>query len=84
MSIYCGNNYYKLEGKRLGSRYDCFRKGIGVGLNLRNIEYEPYEPIDRWAVWCGKGRMPRGYNHVGTRSECLRKGVGVGKRLQFQ
>lgn len=79
--FYCGNNYYKLQGKTLGSRYQCFKRGIGVG--LRSTEpVEDYEPIDRYKIWCGNGKMPRGYNRTGTRSECLRKGFGVGKKLR--
>jgi len=78
---YCGNNAYELENKRLGSRYDCFRKGVGVGLNLPIVP-ERYEPIDRYRVYCGNARrLPEGYNVMGTRADCLRKGVGVGKKI---
>jgi hypothetical protein len=78
---YCGNNAYELENKRLGSRYDCFRKGVGVGLNLPIVP-ERYEPIDRYRVYCGNARrLPPGYNIMGTRADCLRKGVGVGKKI---
>lgn len=78
---YCGNNAYELENKRLGSRYDCFRKGVGVGLNLPIVP-ERYEPIDRYRVYCGNARrLPEGYNIMGTRADCLRKGVGVGKKI---
>jgi len=80
--MYCGNNAYELENKRLGSRFECFRRGVGVGLNLPVVEELPYEAIDRYRVYCGNGRtLPEGYNVMGRRSECLRKGVGVGKRL---
>jgi hypothetical protein len=78
---YCGNNAYELENKRLGSRYECFRKGVGVGLNLPIVP-ERYEPIDRYRVYCGNARrLPQGYNVMGTRADCLRKGVGVGKKM---
>jgi len=82
--MYCGNNAYELENKRLGSRYECFRRGVGVGLNLP-IDDTPYESIDRYRVYCGNDRqLPEGYNVMGRRSECLRKGVGIGKKMARQ
>jgi hypothetical protein len=82
--MYCGNNAYELENRRLGSRYECFRRGVGVGLNLP-VDNAPYESIDRYRVYCGNGReLPQGYNAIGRRSECLRKGVGVGKKIRAE
>lgn len=82
---YCGNNRYVLERPNvvLGTRYECFRKGVGVGRNLpRPQNPERYSPIDRERIFCGKSRrLPPNYDMIGTRGECLRKGVGVGKRL---
>jgi len=84
--MYCGNNAYELENKRLGTRYECFQRGVGVGLNLPASANDlPYESIDRYRIYCGNGRqLPEGYNALGRRSECLRKGVGLGKKLKQQ
>lgn len=81
VNTYCGNNRYKLRrGVTLGTRYQCFQKGIGVGLRMEHIP-ERYSPIDRERIYCGKqNRLPQGYDYIGSRTECLRKGVGVGKR----
>lgn len=89
MSIYCGNNRNNPDlvsgRKRLGTRYECFRKGVGVG---RNLPYDkaystPYIPIDDFKVYCGKKtRLPPGYDRMGSASQCLHKGIGVGKSLR--
>ena len=87
-SLYCGNN--KLNKKllngtaSLGTRYECLRNGIGVGLNLPwDSEYDEYEPIDKTIIYCGnKNRMPNGYDRVGSILECHRKGVGIGKKIK--
>ena len=83
--MYCGNNREKLRGKRMGTRYECFKKGIGVGLNL---PYDPdydmkYEPIDNIRIYCGKENiLPIDYNVMGNPRTCLQKGVGVGKSIK--
>jgi hypothetical protein len=81
--MYCGNNALK-AGVRFGTRYDCLKKGIGVGIHAPvDPSYnEPYEPIDKTRVYCGtKKRLPGNYDRMGSPSECLRKGVGIGKRI---
>jgi len=35
--IYCGNNAYEIGDRRLGTPYECLRKGIGIG---KKIHYE--------------------------------------------
>lgn len=87
--MYCGNNRNSREltsrRKRLGNRYDCFRKGVGVGMNLPlDREYaRRYVPIVRNRVYCGKDDiLPQGYHHIGNLFQCLQKGVGVGKRIK--
>jgi len=84
---YCGNNALfpdLLNGnKQLGTRYQCFKKGLGKGLNLPvDPNYNgPYNPIDPARVYCGnQNALPAGYDRMGNLSECLRKGIGVGKR----
>ena len=88
-SIYCGNN--KLErslinkSRRLGTRYKCLQKGIGLGKNQPvDLSYTHiYEPIDRTKVYCGTRKsLPRGYNRMGNLPECLRRGVGIGKKIK--
>jgi hypothetical protein len=89
MSLYCGNNrkYKKLvNGQvRLGTVYECFKNGIGVGLNLPYDEnYDgDYEPIDRVRIYCGtKKTLPEDKDRFGTRTECHRNGVGLGKSIK--
>ena len=85
-NIYCGNNALftgLVNGThQIGTRYQCLRKGIGIGSNLDPYE-EPYEPIDDTRIYCGKQNiLPNGYDRLGTPPECLRRGIGVGKGLQ--
>ncbi len=82
--IYCGNNSLHKSlsnGFVVGTRYECFRKGVGVGLNMPLDEdyNQPYEKIDKTRIYCGGKELPVGYDRFGTTGECLRKGVGVGK-----
>ena len=88
-NIYCGNN--RLDTKltsgqyTIGTRYQCLKKGVGVGLNLpidRNMLNE-YEPIDMFKIYCGNIQiLPQGYDKLGSPQECHRKGVGVGKKIR--
>lgn len=86
MSLYCGNNARSPElrkgGKIIGNRYQCFKKGVGLGLSQ---PYDPayasrYVPIDGRRIYCGTAnRLPAGYDILGNSPMCLQKGVGVGK-----
>jgi len=89
METYCGNNSLEaglVNGtKVLGTRYGCFRKGIGRGFHLPidNNYMGEYEPIDNRRIYCGNQvQLPNGYNYMGNLPQCLVKGIGVGKRLQ--
>lgn len=89
-NLYCGNN--RLDrglvngSKRMGSRYQCFKRGIGVGLHtpLTGDESTEYSPIYEEGLFCGNGSvLPEGYKSLGQPFQCLRKGVGVGKGIQM-
>ena len=83
---YCGNNNnYNglLRGThRLGTNYECLRKGIGFGSHL---PYDPdynlnYDPVDTRKFYCGNSPdVPPEYFAVGSPSKCLAVGVGVAK-----
>ena len=87
--VYCGNNALSKEltskKKRRGSRFECFRKGVGIGLAqpLTKSYLSKYKAIDKRKLYCGKARgLPDGYNIMGSSSMCLQRGVGVGKTLK--
>lgn len=87
--IYCGNNARDLElrsgRKRRGNRYQCMKKGIGVGMSLPfdNTYATRYVPIDRRKIWCGKSnQLPAGYDILGTTGMCYTKGVGIGRSIK--
>lgn len=84
MPIYCGNNRFEIRGRRLGTPYECLKKGIGYGLHSDLSGYNPrYEPIfETPKIYCGNGPPPDN-REQGTPAACLRKGVGVGKKIQF-
>lgn len=78
--VYCGNNRFQLRNQELGTRYQCFKKGIGVGKNLGRQRYEPIDAVDK--IYCGnRNILPRNYDYIGSRVECLQRGVGVGRSL---
>lgn len=95
-NIYCGNNLLNVNvtngTKRMGTRYECFKKGIGAGfhkeLDQTTIQnYNQYESADPTKIYCGTkqgARIPPGYTRLGTPTECLRKGFGVGVRQQIE
>lgn len=83
---YCGNNnnYNGLlrATHRLGSNYECLRKGIGAGSRLPyDQEYsENYDPVDTRKFYCGNSpEVPPEYFAVGSPSKCLAVGIGIGK-----
>lgn len=86
--IYCGNNKLspKLteENHRIGTPYQCMRKGIGVGLNLPvdKDAAAPYKPIVEKTFYCGKKEsdMPVKLERMGSPTECLRAGIAIGKK----
>lgn len=85
--LYCGNNAM-FEGlkngkSRIGTRYECFQNGIGVGLNLPKQKNKKYVAIDKRKIYCGKEiRLPRGYDLMGSNFMCHTKGIGVGIKLK--
>jgi hypothetical protein len=89
--IYCGNNSLSKEltskKKRRGSRFECFRKGVGLGLAqpLDKSYTNKYKAIDKRKMYCGKARgLPDGYSIMGNAPMCLQHGVGVGKMLKVK
>ena len=81
--IYCGNNMYNVGTRRIGTPYECLRKGIGQGLNSDLTNFNPYYRaiiIDN--SYCGTG-IPHANKQMGTPTSCLRKGIGIGKKLQY-
>lgn len=87
--IYCGNNALHDDlssgEKSVGTRYQCFQKGIGKGLRLpldKNY-LGSYQPIDDRKVYCGKKDvLPRTHDIMGNSATCLQKGVGIGKKIR--
>ncbi|MCK4821505.1 hypothetical protein KA005_37410 [bacterium] len=93
---YCGNNQLAEPGKPRGSRYQCFRTGIGRGRNLPyDRQYtEGYNPIDNRKIYCGDKHRTLGeanaalrpgdapYDYMGNAPMCLQKGVGIGKSIR--
>lgn len=89
MATYCGNNrrHPDLVNKtrRKGTRYECLRKGIGVGLHSPvDPSYAgPYKPIDKTRIYCGNQKKHSdAYARFGSITDCMRKGVGIGKMLR--
>lgn len=81
--IYCGNNLYEVGNRRIGTPYECLRKGIGQGLNSDLTGFNlNYQAIIADNTYCGTGAPPAG-KQMGTPTSCLRKGVGIGKKLQY-
>jgi hypothetical protein len=90
MELYCGNNlnYPPLQTNNavIGSRYDCFQKGVGIGLGqpLDPNYAVDYRPIDNRKIYCGKrNTLLPNYNYIGNSPQCLQKGVGVGKHQRM-
>lgn len=82
--IYCGNNLYEVGNRRIGTPYECLRRGIGQGLNSDLTGFNPnYQAIIADNTYCGTGTPPAG-KQMGTPTSCLRKGFGIGKKLQYE
>jgi hypothetical protein len=84
-NIYCGNNLFELQtsGRRVGTSYECLKKGIGYGLHMDLSDFNPnYRAIIADNTYCGNGTPPPG-KITGTPTSCLRKGIGIGKKLQY-
>ena len=82
--IYCGNNLYEVGNRRIGTPYECLKKGIGQGRNSDLTGFNPnYQAIIADNTYCGTGTPPAG-KQMGTPTSCLRKGVGIGKKLQYE
>jgi hypothetical protein len=91
MPVYCGNNRLNKRvrsGKlHIGTRYECLRQGVGLGLRLPiNPDYtDKYLPIDERRMYCGtKHMLPTGYDVMGNLPQCHSKGVGIGMRKKAQ
>lgn len=87
--IYCGNNAMNdglQKGKvKIGTRYECFKNGIGIGLNLPKMKEKKYIAIDKRKIYCGKEiRLPKGYDIMGSNYMCHTKGIGVGRALKLK
>jgi hypothetical protein len=81
--IYCGNNLYEIGNRRIGTPYECLRKGVGQGLHSDLTGFNPnYQAIIADNIYCGTGIVPPG-KQLGTPTSCLRKGIGIGKKLQY-
>lgn len=82
--IYCGNNLYEVGNRRIGTPYECLKKGVGQGLHSDLTGFNPnYQAIVADNTYCGTGAPPAG-KQMGTPTSCLRKGVGIGKKLQHE
>jgi hypothetical protein len=88
-NVYCGNNRLHknlVNGiSILGTRNQCLKKGIRLGINLpydKNYLGE-YEPIDPTKIYCGNNiNLPIGYDRFGSIRECHQRGIGIGKRIK--
>jgi len=89
--MYCGNNRLHRNltngSVRLGTRYECLKKGIVTGLNMPyddDYSYD-YEPIDDTKIYCGNNdQLPENYDMFGNLPACLRKGIGIGKKQKVE
>jgi len=76
---YCGRSAPSSPSRN----YECMRKGIGVGRNVKlSRGYVPERIDPREDLYCGEKRAPSG-KHKGDPLECFRKGFGIGKKLQY-
>ena len=86
---YCGSDLLVPEEyDRMGTRFQCLKKGIGIGMAMPNAQRDaiinrpPTLIGPRPNVYCGNGDvLPPNYTSLGNPYQCLRKGVGAGMRL---
>jgi len=82
--IYCGNNLYEVGNRRIGTPYECLKKGVSQGLRSNLTGFNPnYQAIIPDNTYCGTKAPPMG-KQLGTPMSCLRKGFGIGKKLQYE
>ncbi len=77
---YCGKSAPSSPSRN----YECMRKGVGVGRNVKLPGgYTPERDDPRENAYCGEqSRSPSGM-HRGDPLDCFRKGFGMGKKLQY-
>lgn len=81
--IYCGNNILNADTK--GTRYQCLKKGIGIGMNSDDFELYLSKNKTRNKIYCGNSsELPPDYNRFGSTIECISRGFGVGKGIAFK
>lgn len=77
---YCGRSAPSSPSRN----YECMRKGIGVGRNVKILRgYVPEHVDPRKDLYCGEKRRTPSGKHKGDPFECFRKGFGIGKKLQY-
>lgn len=77
---YCGRSAPSSPSRN----YECMRKGIGVGRNVKLPRgYVPERVDPRENLYCGEKRRSPSGKHKGDPLECFRKGFGIGKKLQY-
>ncbi len=89
---YCGLSVLPQNYDRYGTRFECMKKGVGIGMMVMNQKLSRNEPIperkpkkkDGRKKYCGTSLMlPDNYTEYANRYECLKKGVGVGMGIQL-
>jgi hypothetical protein len=89
---YCGLSILPQTYDRYGTRFECMKKGVGVGMMVMNEKIQNNQPIPERKIkknpkkkYCGTDLMlPDNYTQYGNRYECLKKGVGVGMNLELK
>lgn len=77
---YCGRSAPSSPSRN----YECMRKGIGVGRNVKlSRSYVPERVDPRKDLYCGERRRAPSGKHKGDPLECFRKGFGIGRKLQY-
>lgn len=88
---YCGLSILPQSYDRYGTRFECMKKGVGVGMMVMSQKIENNEPIPKRKPkkntkrkYCGTSLMlPDNYTEYANRYECLKKGVGVGMGIEL-